>query len=218
MVKGINVGYFIGEEVNFSQIEKLSKVDVAVFILKKFSFVSVKDELDNKTDNFVKMAEISKKLNGVVLFSLITDTFGTIRQSVAAFKGGTLDFIADCNRGNSKFTGGYGYKSVGSKNIGKIGVAVGKDILDFQCIKTLSLCQNDAIINLSADVFDFSAKDLFSSLAYLSGMPIVTINKNKVVFCDAFGKVLLSSNEGFGIFFLPYKKRFSQITIKNRGV
>ncbi len=218
MLKGINVGFFIGEDITAVEIEKFSAVDIAVFVLKKYSFVSVKSELDNKTDSFVKMAEISKKIKGAVLFSLITDTFGIIRQSVACFKLGKLDFIADCNRSSSRTASGFGYKSIAIKNAGKVGVAVGKDILDYQCIKTLSLCGNDAIINLSADIFDFNMQELVSAIAYLNGMPIVSVNKTKIVFCDAFGKVLFSSSDNFGIVFLPFKKRFSQISIKTRGV
>lgn len=215
MQKEIAIGFYTGDTADWQIIESLKDVDAALFVLKDLSPVKIKNELDGKSDLFLKMGEISKKIKGACFFSLLTDTYGIYRQSIASFYGGRLLSIADLNCVGDKFSAAFGLKSLKAGGI-KFGVLVGSDVLNCDNIKALSLTENDLIINLSADIFDFDNEKLFSTLSFLYGLPIAAVSFSKKVFTIAGGETLYSGKDGFYKCVMPIKKQFKEKTFKTR--
>ena len=217
MRKEITVGFYTGESVGAKVVEELKDCDAALFSAKDLSQVRIKDELDGKSDLLFKMGAISKRIRGACFFSVYTDTYGVMRSSIACFSLGKLVAIADLNNSEDRsISPSFGLKSVRSGGV-KYGVLVGSDILDTTALKSLALTENDVIINLSAAVFDFDNEKLVSSLAFLFGVPIVSLGRNKKVIAGSNGEVIYSANGGFAVCGLPLKKRYKERYVKILG-
>ena len=217
MRKEITVGFYTGESVGIKVVEDMKDCDAALFSVKELSQVRIKDELDGKSNLLLKMGAISKRIKGACFFSVYTDTYGVMRNSIACFSLGKLVAIADLNSSESKaISPSFGLKSVRYGGV-KYGVLVGSDILDTAALHSLALTENDVIINLSAAVFDFDNEKLISSLAFLFGVPIVSVGQNKKVIAKANGEVIYSANGGFAVCGLPLKKSYKERFIKILG-
>ena len=195
MRKEIEVGFFTGEDVDRRSIDRIKSCDAALFIVDSLFNVRIKDELDGKSHRFLKMGAISKNVKGLCFFSACTDSYGLIRNSVACFFRGKLVSLADqngvCERTQAP---SFGLKSL-EKNGVRYGVLVGDDILDTFALNSLVLTENDVIINLSAAVFDFDREKLVSSLAFLCGVPIISVGKEKKVFAKGNGDTVYCGEE-----------------------
>ncbi len=209
----MTVGFFTGDNISISEAEYLKDCDAALFIVKELAFVRIKSELNGEDDLFLKMGDISKRIKGVSFFSLLTDFCGVFKKSVACFRSGKLVVIADMNDQEGKFSASYGLKSVSFGSL-KFGVLVGRDILDTEKIKALALTENDAIINLSADIFDFDNEKLISALAYLGALPIISVNQIKKVIALNGGETLYSGKDRIFKQKIVINKRFSERKIK----
>ena len=209
----MTVGFFTGDNISISEAEFLKDCDAALFIVKELSFVRIKSELNGEDDLFLKMGDISKRIKGVCFFSLLTDFCGVFKKSVACYRSGKLVAIADMNEQEGKFSASYGLKSMTSGSL-KFGVLVGRDILDIDRIRALALTENDAIINLSADILDFDNEKLVSTIAYLGGLTIVSVNQTKKVIALNGGETLYSGRDKIFKQKIIIKKRYGERTSK----
>lgn len=206
----MTVGFLTAERSFGAKFDALCDCDAAVFIIREWSRINVKSELDGKSDVFIKMGEVSRKVKGVCFFSALTDTYGALRRSAIAFRGGKLCAIADALSYREKgFSPSFGVKSVSAGGY-RFGIVVGDDILDQDVLKALSVTENDAIINLSPDIFEFDKEKLVSTLAYIYGMPIATVGSDKKVIASGSGGTLYSGKDDLYKCVLPIGKKFTE--------
>ena len=210
MCKEIKIGFYSGENVDRTAIERLKGCDAALFTIKSLYNVKIKDELDGKCDLLLKMSSVSKKIGGISFFSVFTDTYWVMRNSIAFFSDGKLISIADQNGVfDRSFSPSFGLKSVEKGGV-KFGVLVGSDVLDVSALKSLALTENDVIINLSAAVFEFDNEKLISCLSFLCGVPIAFSGKNKKVISKSNGEIVYSGESDFFVCRLQLKKVYKE--------
>ena len=210
MLKEITVGFFTAEKFNEKSIDKLRDCDVALFVIKEWSVVNIKSELEGKSDFFVKMGEISRAIKGITAFSATTDTYGAIRRSALCFSGGKLKAIADSNSSfERELSASFGIKSL-KRGETSFGVTVGDDIMDCDLLKALVITENDVIINLSPDIYEFDKEKLVSSLAYIFATPIISVSFSKKVIATDLGETLYSGKDDIYKCVLPIRKRFRE--------
>ena len=210
MQKETTVGFFTSDKFDENFKSKLSDCDVALFVIKDLSFVKIKSELEGKSELFLKMGEISKAIKGACVFSATTDTYGTIRQSALCFSGGKLKTIADANSVYDKnYAASFGVKSVRAAER-SFGVAVGDDLTDCDLLKAIVMTENDAIINLSPDIYEFDKEKLVCSLAYVFSTPVVSVSFTKKVIAGDMGELLYSGKDEFYKCVVPIRKRYRE--------
>ena len=213
MQKEITVGFLTADSVDNEKTYALSDVDVAAFSVKELSLVKVKSELDGSSDAFLKMGRISERIKGLCAFSVLTDTFGVFRKTVACFYKGRLEFLADENTPDGRFSPAFGLKTLSVCGV-KYGVLVGNDLLDTDRVKALALTETDMIINLSADFYGFDHEKLVSALAFLNGIPILSVSHSKKAIALSGGELAYCGKDGFLKKKIILKKRFKERTQK----
>ena len=197
-------------------VGRLCDADIAIFSVKEFDRIDVKSELDGDSETLVKMGAVSKRIRGVTVFSSMTDTYGLYRSSAIAFSAGKLLFIADETRcRDRRFSPSYGLKTLAVGGA-RAGILVGGDCCEHDLIAAHLIMGCDAIIDLSADIFDFDNEKLFSSLAYVFAVPFVSVGYAKKTICSFVGEVLYSGADPFFKTVVPLGKNYKQIYSKSR--
>ncbi len=187
--------------------------DVILFDRKAFPTVKIKRELSGQEENLIKMRALSKKFTAPMLVALKTESFGGFHRSIAVFEKGKLLSLSDANLPDGGDKGSVGYK-VTKTSVGKIGVAVSKDIKNPDCIKALTACESQIIVNLYVDLSDFKMPELIQSLSYLYGVPIISCGTHGVVASSSGGKLNFAAKLDFAEFFLDTKRTVKEKTYK----
>lgn len=193
--------------------EAFLTADLAILGRKCYDKLSYKEELEGKGLNFSSMCDFSRKISAPCFIAVKTDDYGRIKRSVAVFERGKLLAVCDANLVEKGESSSFGYKVV-KTSIGKIGVAVSKDLLNTDCLKSLSLCESEVIVNLYVDIYDYDMKNLVPSIGYLYGLSVISCGAHGVVASDGTGKTCFSSSKDSGVFTLINKRKVKDITIK----
>lgn len=217
MPKNIEIAYIRCDNLVQDSLKNYEDCDAVLVIARNFSTLCIKDELSGKSDMLIKLGRYTKNVRGLTFVSLMSDNYGILHQSVAVFLSGKLIKLADLNKSYSKvIVPSFGVKMAAYGDV-KYGIAVGKDVADFNTLSSLNLCENDVIINLSADFYDFSCEKLISSLSYLFGTTILSLNTDKMVVCSK-GHILLDSEEPQGRLNIKLCKNYREIITKGIGL
>ena len=216
MPQTIKTAFIKKDVVSRDDIFKAASSDILLLATKEYSAVSVKDELSGRSNKLFSVGELTKTVKGLTFLALETDNFGSLRRSVAVFsKGKLIKLIDSATCDDKRFSPSFGYKTLCFSGL-KIGVAVGRDLIEPDCMKVLSLSDCDVIINLSGDFYDFSLENLVSSLSYVYGMDILSVGGDRACFASK-GRVLLSSDGQKGECVFSVNRTYREITVKKRG-
>ncbi len=187
--------------------------DLIVMERKAFSSVNYKRELGGVDETILTISGFSKNFTAPCLIALKTDNYGQIKRSVAVFERGKLLSISDANLPQDKETSSLGYKVV-KTSLGKIGVAVSRDLKNPDCLKALTLCESELIVNLYADVYDFNMQALVPSLSYIYGVPIISCGAHGVICATGQGRTDFSSEKECAVFTLSTKRIAKEIPFR----
>lgn len=211
MKEKIKVAYT--EKYDYANERLFSEADLALLGGKSFPTINFKRELNGTDDSVVKILAISKRIKVPLVVALKTDNYGSVRRSVAIFEKGRLLSLSDANCANQGESPSIGYK-VTKTSLCKIGVAVSKDVKNLDCIKALTLCESDVIINLYVDLYDFGMQTLVPTISYLFGVPLISCGAHGVIATTASGKIDFSTETGVASFTLNAKKSVKEVTVK----
>ena len=216
MPEKIKVAFIKTDVLKQSQVDSYASADILIILTKDASFVSIKDELSGKSERLLTLGRLTKDVKGLCFVGLKTDNYGCEHKSVAVFYKGRLIRLADQSKsGDKSFSPSCGYKTVSYSGF-KIGVAVGKDLIDADCLNCFSLCDCDVIINLSGDFYDFSTENLVSALSYLYGVTVVSVSADKSAAATC-GKTVFSTFISNMEKDIAIKKTYRVVTVKKRG-
>lgn len=210
------IGFTSRVSLNPADFEKFACCDALFSVVFPQKTMSIKDELKNGA-LILSLSKIAS-VCPLAFFLAEVDDFGVKRRSVLCFEKGTLTKIADCNKVLPPYSPGFGYESFFlPKENGKIkiGLAVEKDVSDPVCLAALS-SQNDAIIGLSANFFDFNGLSFTTSVAYLFRTPVCLITKNAAYAAKSNGEVVFDKPLQDGIIRLPLSSSFAVYSKKYR--
>lgn len=190
-----------------------SEADLVILGRRTYEKLSYKEELDGTSSNLADMRKFSKNISAPCFIAVKSDDYGRIKRSVAVFENGKLLAVCDANLVEKNEASSFGYKVV-KTSVGKIGVAVSKDILNPDCLKSLSLCESELIVNLYVDIYDYDMTRLIPSLGYLYGLPIISCGAHGAVAADGTGKTCFCSLREKDDFTLFVKRKVKDVTVK----
>lgn len=188
--------------------------DVFVLIPDRPTSLSLKDE-SGKSKLLLSLSAATEDYP-VALALVDTELFGK-RKSALVFEKGRLTSVIDSNKARGEYSPGFGYGGVSffDRKTGlkrRIGVAVGEDGADPECLRVLAL-QNDAIINLSAGFADFNAQSVACCVAYLWKIPAAYVTKQGVFAAKTGGGAIRATG---GVAGLPLSARFACVKKRER--
>lgn len=193
-----------------------SETDLNLFAFGAFEKVCFKNELNGKSDVLSQMSNLSKRLNSVCFFGVQTDSFGLNRHSVIVCDGGKLVGISDATHTSETVQNvSHGFKIFATRK-GKFGVLVDNDVCVVDAIKSFSLCECDAIIDLSADILPFKTESLITTLAFLFGIAVCYYSGETLVCSSPNGNLTLGKNANYGQIELSTKRTYYNYQIKSR--
>lgn len=187
--------------------------DLIILERKAFLSLNYKRELGGEDETILTISKFSKGLSAPCFIALKTNNYGQIKRSVAVFERGKLLSISDANLPQESETSSFGYKVVKTA-LGKIGVAVSKDILSPDCLKALTLCESELIVNLYADVYDFSMQALVPSLSYVYGVPIISCGAHGVIGVTGQGRTEFVCEKNRAVFTTSTKRMAKEVPIR----
>ena len=193
--------------------------NVALFGFNGLKKISYKNELQGVESSLSEYALLTKKTDTVLLSGAITDNYGIVKRSAVVAERGKLLGISDMNvKIDSSAFGLGGGRRVYQTNAGRIGVIIGDDLIDFEGVKAMSLCDADLIAAILSGgdrpQYDFIVR----AYAYLFGVPMVLICESGVMAADMNGEICGASREDEAILFVPAKKNYRTLSLKRRGV
>lgn len=192
--------------------------DIVVFGFNGIKRISYKQELSGVEDLLVKFSKLSKSTNKIIISATNTDNYGIIRKSLIVAEKGKILGISDMN---IKLQGedcsvGAGYR-VYQTSVGRIGVLIGDDILDFDGVKAMTICDADIIILVTTESEKEEYNFILRAYSYLFGVPILALTATSVLASDINGEIVCGSRDNITKLILPTKKCFRLITTKRRG-
>lgn len=131
--------FLFSESVCSIEAEKY-RADVFLLPFSSLGEVNFDDEIAGRSEKLKNLARLSKKLSAAVICGCYTDIKGIKRKSAVAASRGKIIGVADgiaCD--DKKFRPGAGIK-IFDFPAGKIGVAVGEDVMQPDVIKTFAAC------------------------------------------------------------------------------
>lgn len=212
---------YFNRRSNVSELlnEKEKDESVLVFGFNGVEKINYKRELSGEESILQNIVGLSKKGNKIVITGTITDNFGILKKSVVVAEDGKLLGISDMNMCLDKtpFSPGGGHRVYQTK-IGRIGILVCDDFIDFEGIKAMSLCGADIIISMLP--YDEKPQDsvLIRAYSFLFGVPNVVFTNSSVIASDIKGEICGASKNEESRIIVPTKKNYRLCQIKRRGV
>ena len=211
MKEALKVAYFCSAQK--ADDPAYLNADLILVSSKVFPPLCYKRELSGSEENIYRMSRLALKFSAPVIVAVKSENFGAVRRSAVVFQDGKLIAVVDAVTPFDKTEApSFGYSVIKTK-IGKLGIALSKDVADTDCLKALTLCQSELIINPYADIYDFSLLNLMPTISYMTGLPTVALGDGALVSCASSGKLIYSSKEDSGAFVLPTKRVMRQKVI-----
>ena len=198
--------------------EDIAGCNVVIFPFYIKEPISYNREIRGQTVFFRALTNLSKSLKTTVIAGLDTDSYGSLRHSVAVCDGGRLLGISDMTliADGEKYLGG-GSLRVYETHAGKIGVAVGSDMLSSDCVRTLALCGADVIVNVSDPIIDSNVGISARAKAYEFGLPIAVCANKNAMLASPSGEMVFTSPKKISVANVRMDKEFHLITQRRRG-
>ena len=198
--------------------ERIEGCDVVLFPFFKEHAVSYNTEIRGATNFFKALNNMSKCLKTTVIAGVDTDSYGVLRHSVAVCDNGKLLGISDMNAvcDGEPYTAGGGLR-VYDTHAGKIGVAVGEDVLFSDHVKALALCGADVIVNISDPVTDSIFGVSARAKAYEFGVPIAVCAYRYAALIGDGGETVFTSPQKISIANVRVGRDYHLITLRRRG-
>ena len=190
--------------------------------LTLFSFdcigeVSYEKELKGESGFFERATRLSKQTQGVVVCGCITDTRGIKRKSALIAENGRLMGVSDMTHAfDGRLGCGAGLRVYDTK-VGKIGIAVGEDILFPEVLEALSACGSDLIVCPYGKVVDSVPQILLRAYAYLYGVPLVLCGVGYCLAVGVDGEVQFASAQSSATYVLEERKEYHLVEQRRRG-
>ncbi len=192
--------------------------DVAVFPFFQGEAVSYNKEIKGITTFFRRLTELSKSRKTAIIAGADTDSYGSVRHSAAVCDGGKLLGISDMTivSEGERYIGGGGLR-VYDTHAGKIGVAVGRDIISSECVRSLAACGADVIVNVMDEITDPCIPINARAKAYEFGVPVAACCKNLAFLATADGEMAFLSPDIMTLATLDTGRDYHTITVRKRG-
>lgn len=171
-------------------------------------------ELRGETNTLKNLAEATKD-GGALIYAVDTDNYGIIKHSAAVFENGKLLGISDMTESYSDtpyMPGANG--KLYDLHYGKVGLAVGDDVLSYELMKSFAVCGAEAIVAIIQSKIKETSAIVIRAYSYLLGLPVILIGENETICSDPKGR--LTKKDENGIFTLTPLSEYALKTVKIR--
>ena len=207
------------DKVNNVNLDDFKDYDVVVFGFSGLNKISYKHELNGSESSLQNFASLSKKSKKIIISGAITDNYGVVRKSAVIAENGKLLGISDMNLNvnSSGYSQGGGYRVYQTQKA-RIGILVGDDIIDYDGVKSMALCDADCIIAVVGCEEKPQYNMLVRAYSYLFGVPILLVFNEGAIASEISGEICGGSREKISEIILPTKKSYRLIQSKRRGI
>jgi len=119
-------------------------------------------------------------------------------------------------RDGERYVGG-GSLRVYDTRAGRIGIAVGGDMMCSDCIRTLALSGADVIVNVADPVLDANTGISARAKAYEFGVPIAVCANRSAMLASPTGEMVFTSPKKVSVTTVRTDKEYRVITLRRRG-
>lgn len=196
-----------------------SDANIALFGFNGLKKISYKNELQGAESYLSGFALLTKNVDTVFISGAVTDNYGIIKRSAVIAERGKLLGISDMNvKTDSSNYGLGGGRRVYQTGAGRIGVLISDDLIDFEGVKAMSLCDADLIVAILSGAEKPQYDFIIRAYSYLFGVPIVLISESVVMAADMSGEICGASREEEAVVSVPTRKNYRTLSLKRRGV
>ena len=192
------------------------KTDVIVFSFDGLGEVSYERELKGETNGFSCIAELSKRLNCVIVSGAVTLTRGHKRKSAVIAECGRIIGVADMLHAIDGETSSGASLRVHETKLGKMGVVVASDVFFPEVFKSLAICGSDFIVCAYERVAGIE-QVLIRANAFSYGAPIFFCSKGYSLLADATGEVTFAAAQSPAYTQFTPKKEYHLVETRRRG-
>lgn len=176
--------------------------------------INYSKELRGETNTLKNFAETTKD-GGALIYAIDTDNYGIIKHSAAVFENGKLLGISDMTESYSDtpyMPGANG--KLYDLQCGKIGLAVGDDILSYELMKSFAVCGAEAIVAVTKNKIKETSAIVIRAYSYLLGLPVILTGENETICAAPNGR--LTEKDKDGIYTLTPLREYALKTVKIR--
>ncbi len=204
-------------DYNLSHSELVGS-DLVLFPFYTEKAISYNKEIKGITSFFRSLTNLSKYLKTTVIAGVDTDSYGSVRHSAAVCDNGKLLGISDMNYvwNEEKYIGGGGFRLFETK-AGRIGVAVGNDVICNECVKALSQCGADIIVNISDGLLGGSIGVIARSRAFEFGLPVAVCASKASLLALPNGQMAFCSPAKVTSVEVRTDKNYNIVSMRRRG-
>lgn len=199
----MRINFLFSESVSSVRAEKGS-ADIFLLPFSSLREVNFDDEIAGRSEKLKDLARLSKNLSAAVICGGYTDIKGIKRKSAVAANKGKIIGVADgiiCD--DKKFRPGTGLK-IFDFPAGKIGVAVGEDVMSPDVIKTFSACGCAAALCTFETLSSASPITVARAYALVYGITICLVANNYSFAAAPSGEIAFATGiSGFVYEFSP---------------
>ncbi len=188
-------------------------VDLLLFGMRGLGEVSYERELKGETEDFARVAKLSKSCETVVC-GCVTNTRGHRRKSAIVAQRGKLVGVSDMVCTTGEYDGGAEYKLYETA-AGKMGVLVGEELRFFSAIQAMVACGCDYIVCPYEGIEELTLV-LARAAAYAYGVPLLLCGEGGGAIADPSGAVVFSTPVGASTAYQP-QKAYEIVEYRKRG-
>lgn len=200
----MRIRFLFSESVSSVRAEKGS-ADIFLLPFSSLREVNFDDEIAGRSEKLKDLARLSKNLSAAVICGGYTDIKGIKRKSAAVANKGKIIGVADgiSASADKKFRAGAGLK-IFDFPAGKIGVAVGEDVMSPDVIKTFSACGCAAALCTFETLSSASPITVARAYALVYGITICLVANNYSFAAAPSGEIAFATGiSGFVYEFSP---------------
>ncbi len=170
------------------------RTQLVLFSFDGLDEVAYEKELKGETNGFAVIAELSGRMQGVVVSGAITSTRGHKRKSAVVAEDGKLLGVSDMLHVLDGEVASGASLRVYETKLGKMGVVVGNDLFFPEVFKSLSLCGSDFIV-CAYPYLQGIEQVLLRASAFSYGVPICFCGNGYCMLADSTGELVFASAE-----------------------
>ena len=201
-----------------SESEKLKGADAVIFNAEGIEEVVYDRELSGETDRLHEAAELSKRLNCLIIAGCDTDAYGVRRRSAVILDKGKIMGVSDMahSMDESAYASGGGFR-VFDTSVAKIGVLIREDLYFPESSRVLALCDADIIAVPFGEIKDHIPLLMARASSFANGVGVACSANGYCFVTDIRGETAFASGGNLCFYDFPLEKDFHLIRSRRRG-
>ena len=190
--------------------------DIVVFPFGGLDEVSYAKELRGESQSIRSVADLSRRLNAVVVCGCVTNTGGHKRKSAIVANNGKVVGVSDMLNAVDGEVASGATLQVYETEVGKMGVAVADDLQVYEVMRALTMCGSDFLVCVCEKPKAVHGA-LIRAWAYCLGVPVFLCEDGRAGAADETGALAFSSTQNAVSIAVTPRKEYHLVETRRRG-